>query len=215
MNAEPLKIALFGAPGATGHEVIASALRRGWRVNALVSHGGELPPAAPHVREIVGGFDSTDAVRRTLEDADAAVIAIGARPPYREVLCAAATRAIIGAARDVGVERLVCLTGALVGTYSENQGRLFLAMFRLATGGQLPTAQDRVDQEDAVRDSGLRWSIVKPPRLTNGARTGRVTLGARVKVGLLSSISRADLADVLLDLCARPDGGGVLFVKRA
>ncbi len=40
---------------------------------------------------------------------------------------------------------------------------------------------------------------MKPPRLTDGPAAGRVRAPAGVRVGLLSRISRADLAAFMLD----------------
>jgi putative NADH-flavin reductase len=49
-----------------------------------------------------------------------------------------------------------------------------------------------------MRDSGLDWTIVRPPRLTNGplTRSYRVGSGRNVRGGL--SVSRADVADLML-----------------
>jgi len=209
-------IALFGGSGATGQEVVASAVERGWRVSGLVRHQGSLAPAIPGVREVVATFESSEGVRRTLTGADAIIITIGPRPPSQEVFCAAATRLIADVARDVGVTRLVCLTGALIGDYRENQGTVFRLLGRLFRGKAEASWRDRIAQEDAVRQSGLRWTLVKPPRLTHGPRTGRVKIGPEVRTGLLSAISRKDLADVLLNLCADENAvGGTLFVNGA
>ncbi|GKS63283.1 hypothetical protein YTPLAS72_05870 [Nitrospira sp.] len=58
---------------------------------------------------------------------------------------------------------------------------------------------DREEQERLVESSGLDWTIVKPPRLTNSATRGRVQASASLRVGLLSKISRADLAAFIFD----------------
>jgi uncharacterized protein YbjT (DUF2867 family) len=52
--------------------------------------------------------------------------------------------------------------------------------------------------ERTIMDSGLDWTIVRPPRLTDRPHTGtyRVAHGHNVPGG--ASISRADLADALL-----------------
>jgi putative NADH-flavin reductase len=60
-------------------------------------------------------------------------------------------------------------------------------------------ARDRDEQDRIVRASGLDWTIVKPPRLTDGPATGGVRAGVDVRVGLLSRTSRADLAAFMLD----------------
>lgn len=53
--------------------------------------------------------------------------------------------------------------------------------------------------EDILRESGLDWTAMRPPRLTNKPRTGvyRTAYGQNLKRGL--TISRADLADAMLD----------------
>jgi putative NADH-flavin reductase len=52
--------------------------------------------------------------------------------------------------------------------------------------------------EQMVKTSDLTWTIMRPPRLTDGARTGkyRLSINDMVKNGL--KISRADVADFML-----------------
>jgi uncharacterized protein YbjT (DUF2867 family) len=57
---------------------------------------------------------------------------------------------------------------------------------------------DAAAMEDILGKSGLDWTIVRPPKLTNKSRTGRY----RVREGHLPrfgfSISRADVADFMI-----------------
>jgi putative NADH-flavin reductase len=52
--------------------------------------------------------------------------------------------------------------------------------------------------EDALIESAVDWTIVRPPRLTNGSLTGayRIARGHNLRHGL--SISRADVAHFML-----------------
>lgn len=59
--------------------------------------------------------------------------------------------------------------------------------------------EDRREQEELTRASGLRWTIFKPPRLTMGAPHRHVIIGPHVRSGLLSHIPRADLARLLIE----------------
>lgn len=60
------------------------------------------------------------------------------------------------------------------------------------------TYADKDLQEQAVRESGLDYTIVRPTRLTMGPGTGRYT--ARVGSGPVPSpIARADVAQFILD----------------
>ena len=72
-------------------------------------------------------------------------------------------------------------------------GRLFLPR----------TVTDASGMEDVFRKSGLDWTIVRPPRLTDKPRTGNY----RVREGHLPSfgftVSRADVADFMLATAER------------
>lgn len=47
--------------------------------------------------------------------------------------------------------------------------------------------------------SVLQWTLVKPPRLVNGDSAGNYRVGAELKVGMLSAISRQLLAKFIVD----------------
>ena len=59
--------------------------------------------------------------------------------------------------------------------------------------------------EDVVHDSGLDWTIVRPPRLTDKPRTGRyrTAYGQNLRGGVF--ISRADVADLMLRVLKQPE----------
>ena len=58
--------------------------------------------------------------------------------------------------------------------------------------------------EDALRDSGLDWTIVRPPRLTDKPLTGRyrTAYGENLRRGL--TVSRADVAQLMLGVLDQP-----------
>ncbi len=162
---------------------------------------------------IAARYGKSQAVAATVAGADAACLVFGPRPPFTDVFCAAATRAVIGAMKDKGTRRLICQTGAMVGLDLPNWSVFFRWMARSYQRQRPGPAADRREQEEAVRASGLEWTILKPPRLTDGPRTGRVRIGPELRIGLLSSVSRADLAEVILDEAESPRLiGQVVFV---
>jgi uncharacterized protein YbjT (DUF2867 family) len=59
--------------------------------------------------------------------------------------------------------------------------------------------------EDILRDSGLDWTISRPPRLTDKPLTGvyRTAYGQNLRGGL--SISRADVAHHMLRVLDEPE----------
>jgi putative NADH-flavin reductase len=70
---------------------------------------------------------------------------------------------------------------------------------------------DHEEKEALVRASSLDWTIVRPPKLTNGARSGRYRSGDDIMtLKPLSLLSRADLAHFILEELAQPK-----YVRRA
>jgi putative NADH-flavin reductase len=58
--------------------------------------------------------------------------------------------------------------------------------------------------EDILRDSGLDWTVVRPPRLTDKPLTGsyRTAYGQNLRGGFL--VSRADVAQLMLRVLEQP-----------
>ncbi|MFL5312930.1 MAG: NAD(P)H-binding protein [Myxococcales bacterium] len=66
-------------------------------------------------------------------------------------------------------------------------------------------ANDSAEMERIVRASGLDWTIARPPRLTNGVLTRAYGVAdGRMPRGAGLTISRADVADFLLDELEHP-----------
>jgi NAD(P)H-binding len=64
---------------------------------------------------------------------------------------------------------------------------------------------DLAEMEAELQGSSLDWTVVRPPRLTDGPLTGhyRTALGRNLPHG--RAISRADVAHALLDVLHRPE----------
>jgi putative NADH-flavin reductase len=193
-----LILAVFGANGATGKQVIARARSQGLEVRALVRPGSRFEMSPENLTVIRGTFEDDAALQATLENADAACCVFGPRPPYRDIFCAAATNAVIDAMQHANVRRLICQTGAMIGHYPRNRTWPFKLMRFIARQRMPRLMRDRRKQETLVRSSDLDWTIVKPPRLTNIPPSGEWIANAQERIGLRDSISRADLAEFIL-----------------
>ena len=100
--------------------------------------------------------------------------------------------------KEHGVRRLVVLTAHGVGD-SKPAASWFqrtLLIDRLLKGFFL----DHDVQERMTRESGLDYVIARPTRLTNGEAKGKYVRTEEL-VSVPGSISRADLADFLVEAC--------------
>lgn len=190
-----MQLALFGATGRTGREVIAAARRRGHTIVALAR---EASPDAEGVRFVHGDALDPAAVARVVAGADAVIDCIGPGPSSAPDLCARSTAAILAAMRDAGVQRIAVVTGAMIGHPVERLGFLYRTIRNAFRRNQPEAAADRERQERMIGESDRAWTILRPVRLRDGA-AGRFELGADLKIGAFASTRRADLANALLD----------------
>jgi putative NADH-flavin reductase len=58
--------------------------------------------------------------------------------------------------------------------------------------------QDKAGAEDRLRSSGLDWTFVYPPSLTDGPRTDAYRHGEALELQGVPKISRADVAAFML-----------------
>lgn len=207
-------IAVFGASGRTGQALIAAARARGVAVHALYRRS-RLPSSAPEgVTPVHGDLRQPADVERTLEQTQAAACVFGPNRAAPEAFCAEATAVVLGAMAATGVPRLVCQTGAMIGDGAGcRSGPMEWAAATFARR-QPALAADRVEQESLVMGSDRDWLIVKPPRLSGRPAHYPVEVGPTVRVGMLSSIGRPALADLLLaELVGPEQRAGRVFVK--
>ena len=67
-----------------------------------------------------------------------------------------------------------------------------------------PVYDDMARMEERIRSSGLDWTIVRPPRLTDKPATGRYRTALNLSVRGGYTIGRADLAGAILTLLDDP-----------
>lgn len=192
-------ICLFGASGRTGREIVADALSRGYRVTAVARSTASTEGLPGTVDLVRSDFDDDTSLARAIDGADAVLCVLGPRQPYHDIFCAAATRAIIRAMITTGVRRLICVTGAMIGNRPTTRSLFIRTMMRIYRNRNAEAAADRDAQERAIVESDLDWTIVKPPRLTDGPTRHRVRSGEELPVTAFARISRRDLAGFMID----------------
>lgn len=188
-----MKITVIGGSKGTGALLAALAHAQRHEVSALSRRG----TAPDGVRVLSGDALDPEVAHRAVAGADAVVVTVGGAkgvPRHR----AEVTRAVVAALQTAGVRRLVVQSSLGAGdSGSQLPGLAGWAMKTLLTK---PLA-DHDEQESAVVGSGLDWTLVRPTGLTNGPATGQWrALEPSEPGGLRGSISRHDLAALLLDV---------------
>lgn len=187
-----MHIALFGATGGTGQQILTQALAQGHTVTALARDPSRLP-AQPGLATVGGNVLDPVAVATCLKGSEAVVCVLGSHGNKKPIE-AQGTQHILAAMRETGVRRIVVVTSLGVGDSREQIPFLFRIIMDISLKSIMAAKEE---QERLVKASGLDWTIVRPGGLMDGPRTGTYRFG--VDRALKSGrIARADVADFVL-----------------
>ena len=202
-NAEgsgPGRLLVLGATGGAGRALVNRALAGGHEVRALVRSTAKLGISHPKLRVVEGSAGEPQAMNQALDaPLDAVISTLGIYHRTPETPLADIFTTVLAGLKAHGPRRLICMTSLGVGD-SAGQGNWIV---QLITRYSLSyVLADKGVQETMIHESGLDWTLVRPPRLTNGPARGRYTVweGEVPDTRLRWSVSRADAADFMLAL---------------
>ena len=211
-----MKLTVFAATGGIGRQLLDQALAAGHDVTAVVRNPATLPA---EVRAVTADLVAVNppTLEPAVAGADAVLSGLGPRSRSDAGIASVGTRAIVQAMQATGVQRIVVVSAAPVATVASpgrpnpprhDPGDGFVMRHLLApalVAALRDVYADLALMEDVLRDSGLDWTAVRPPRLTNRppAGTYRTAIGRNLRRGLL--VSRADVAQLMLAVLGRPE----------
>ena len=195
-----MKITIFGASGATGKNVVEQALAQGNEVTAFVRNPEKMDIKNDTLTVTQGDVTNAQDVEKAVATADGVVVALGASPDMQvDIVMEEGTRNIMDAMKKYGVKRIIVQSSYPMSGSPE--GVAFLK--EMGMGDEQiamvqPVLDDKARQEDALRDSGLAYTIVRPLMLNNEPKTEKYRVGENLVVKVGDAISRADVADFML-----------------
>jgi len=210
-----MRLTIFGATGGTGTCLAEQALAAGHDVMAVVrdparlSIGTSVPaqsaPALGAGRLQVSTADVMDpaAIAGAVAAADAVLTAIGPRGTGVTTVSQDTVRSIIAAMQKTGARRLLTVSGSIVADEGESAYlRLVKPVVRRSFLRHVCADMRAAEAEVEVTD--LDWTIMRPPRLTDGPVTGRYRTSIDGGLPRSLTVSRADLAACMLAVIGDP-----------
>jgi putative NADH-flavin reductase len=193
-----VKLLVLGATGATGRLIVTGALERGHEVTALV-RSREKASSLDGATLLVGDARDEATLRRAVKGVDAVISSLGTSvSPFREVtLLSQATRALVAAMNVEHISRLICITGVGAGDSVGHGGFVFNNLFFPLLLRKVYQDKDR--QEAIVKESGLDWVLVRPVILNDKPARGSVRALTDLSSFNGGTVSRADVANFVLD----------------
>jgi putative NADH-flavin reductase len=200
-----MNIAIFGASGATGTLLTRRCLAAGYNVRALLRNPEKFP-LREQVHVVQGSPFDLASVSQTIQGTDAVLSALGARSLKKEDILERAVPRIIAAMQESlsqpnPVRRIIVLgsAGALSTSLDKQPAwrRWIVQKIVYNTFLKWPVAS-QISQWNDLSHSDLDWTMVMPPMLTNGPARGLYRIDGEALPPNGSRISRADVADFMM-----------------
>jgi putative NADH-flavin reductase len=195
---DPMKLTVFGATGSTGLQVVEQGLAAGHEVRAVVRDPARLAPDRAGLEVVVADVMDPAAIVESVIGSDAVVSTIGTRSGRAPTtVCADSSRSVVEAMHEVGARRLVVVSGT--GPFDEGEGPGMRYLLKPIGRFFLKNVfADFVAMEQIVRASELDWTIVRPSRLTDKPLTGHYRTRRELNLRGNFTVSRADVAHLIL-----------------
>lgn len=200
-----MRILIVGASSGTGLAAIDECLARGYAVTAFARSAAKLEPR-PGLTLLPGDAMVPADVDAAVAGHDAVIVTLGiAESPVRVRLGlrktpidvrSQGTANVIAAMQRHGVARLIVQTTYGVGA---SEGKLPFAWAMIFALLLRPQIVDTARQEELVRGSGLRWTLVQPVGLVD-VDTQRPTFVSESSETRSMAVSRRQVASLLAEV---------------
>ncbi|GAA3802422.1 NAD(P)-dependent oxidoreductase [Streptomyces phyllanthi] len=199
-----MRLTVFGATGGVGQEVVRQALAAGHRVTAVVRDPARLTVTGSGLEVVRADLTAPEALRSAVAGRDAVLSGLGARSRKEAGVASRLTRAVLHAMGAEGVRRVVVVSASPLAEPAPGAPLLDRAARSVLWTVLRDIYEDLREMEGELARSATDWTVMRPPRLTNGPLTGtyRTVVGGNPLRG--RTLARADVAHAMLTATADP-----------
>lgn len=190
-------IVVFGSTGRVGLQVVKQALAAGHTVTAFLRNIRHYPILHENLRFFTGDSLDAEAVRKAVMGQDAVISALGIRDfsqkPY--TLLSESMSNILTAMKRYEVQRVLAVAGRGI-LQADANSQLFEQPDFPSQFVEISHEHNRVYAQ--LKASGCAWTLVCPPYIPEGERTGTYNVSADVAPAGQPQIFTGDVADFLV-----------------
>jgi putative NADH-flavin reductase len=189
---------ILGATGGIGKHLLRIGLGHGHEITAFVRSPNKISERSARLRIVQGDVFNAAQLTQSLAGHDCVLSAFGPSTIRSTTMRRDFGRNLAQCLRNSNVSRAEIVSAAFL---FPNIGILGYVLRRTLFRQMAP---DMGGMESEIMQSGIDWTIVRPPRLTNGpaTRAYRVTDDRLPEGGAF--ISRADVAEFMIDDAEHP-----------
>lgn len=196
-----MRLAILGSTGFVGMLLIQKALAQGHQIKALARSPEKLGNVKDKVEVIEGDMFDPVALETLVQGVDAVISVAG--PPMNGKFDieqhASATKNLVYAMKNAKVNRLITITGAAAEVPGQKLGfKQSLLRFVLGTFVRPDVIKVKDMELKTIAESGLNWTVLRPPLIGSGKATGNVAASNSDMTGV--KIDVEDITDFILSL---------------
>ncbi|KAK2845644.1 hypothetical protein Q7C36_010498 [Tachysurus vachellii] len=163
-----MKIAVLGATGQTGQNLVNQALQQGHRITAIVRNPSKLTINHENLKVVEANIFSTDSLKPHFEGQDAVMSCLGFAPSlfsgitgYTESMTAT-----LDAMREVKVNRIITMTSWYTEPNSGSNSPFYIRFMLLPIIRSV--LNNMYEMERLLeKTEDFKWTVVRPPGLQN------------------------------------------------
>lgn len=192
------KIIVFGAAGGTGKKVVQQALQLGYEVKAIVRKPEILTVRHPKLTIVKGDVLQIDTFQNEMEDVNTVISCLGIPKVQPTTLYSESMVNIIAIMKRNAVRRILCVSSGAIDIPPNSSFIMTFLLKNVLQRIYKPVYADMNVMEEELKSSGLDYTIVRAPKLTDGKRTNNYRIVTQQPLKKIPTISRADLAGFML-----------------
>ena len=195
-----MRLAIFGATGTSGRQLVKQGLAAGNQVVAFARNPSKIDASHECLTIVQGELSDSIAIGRAIKGADAVISVLGPRPgtDSKSRPLTQGMKNILEAMQKTGVRRLIISSTPSASDQNDLPDIKFKLLVGLIKSAMRPAYEEIVSVARLVRESDTDWTIVRVSMLNNNPGTGKIRAGYLGKKQVGTNLSRADLAAFLL-----------------
>jgi len=203
MNTEdkqpPMNIMVIGANGGIGRQTVEYALASGHKVTALLRTPAKLHLVHPNLEIVKGDVRLPGTFEQYLENNDAVISALGDGMNKPTTLYSEGNASLLKSMKKMGARRAFFISASAIEVSPLQPFFIRLATKYIVQKLFRHGYADQRIMEKIIKESGINWTIVRPPRLTDKPATGHYRVAVNRFLKNCLRISRADTAHFMID----------------
>jgi putative NADH-flavin reductase len=193
------KIILFGASGGTGKLVIEQALIAGHQITAIVRNPEDIDLKHQNLEIIKGDIFKISTFENAMKNKDLVVSCLGVQKNSPTTVYSVGIKNIINMMQHHSLNRIICLSAGAVIVPPKGSFMTKFFIKNILQKIYKNLYSDMLLMEEILKSTTMNYIIIRPPWLRNSKFTGIYRTAINEHLDNPTKISRADLADFIVN----------------